>query len=264
MREIDEHRAVFASAAAMLGDPDVGVRHNAIHVVVSAARSANVLSAVPQERQAASALRADALQAISARVPVEYHPKIRASITMAAGALAVDGSVPLLIAMADDPVTYVARHAIRGLGRAGRSNPLLLATIIPYLEERLTVELDALAVENVGYVDSIVRALGHLDDRRALVAVERAGRHASFGLTVSVVAALQSFAQRSRYADLNEDATFRRGAIAAADRNRAEDLITEAAQFHSGEVGLVAERALLRLAARDSQMRGPGTAELKP
>mgnify|MGYP006431127503 FL=1 len=111
------------------------------------------------------------------------------------------GSVPLLVAMADGSDVTVARRAVQGLGRTGKSNPGLLDSIFSWPNTRLTEESGALKVRDVGYVDTIVHALGHLDDRRGLNAIERASRHADHRFGVGVVAALSGVAGRDRYTE---------------------------------------------------------------
>jgi HEAT repeat protein len=194
----------------------------------------------------------EALTLYAEMLPRENEPKIRMSIAVGISATRLPASVPLLIAMADDPEPAVAGSAIDRLGIVGSSTPALTDAILPFLVDRLAVELSDPDVSRGDGVDPVIRALGYLNDRRALDAIETAVRRERYGFKLPAIRALGEMAARNRRGPTGRSlpTDLRQYAISRADRDRAEGLLREAlTQAHEAYAHRVQE-------ALDSLVRG--------
>lgn len=254
LRDTGAYSEVMTSGASMLSSADPDARLLGISLI-SQARGPYRRSAVEAERRESLELRAQALGLLAEMLPQEDDIKVRRAIAIGASRTALPGSVPVLIAMADDPEPSVARRAVERLGGVGSANPALTPAILPFLVDRLAAELSASDVLSRRDAHVVVRALSHLNDRRALDAIETAARHESFGYQLVAIKAIRAMAGRNRRGPRGRPfpVGLRQYAINQEDRDRAEGLLREAITQAHEAYAHIAQEALDSLAREDEK-----------
>ncbi|MAF10836.1 hypothetical protein CMK11_10320 [Candidatus Poribacteria bacterium] len=181
-------RALFDAAAKMTHSTDAAARHAGLVVVVEI----GTLSG----RSRSDAMRAEAFAVVLRAAETEDDPHNLRLLAMAAHSFDERAGIPMLRGLAEARDSLAARWALEGLGHLGARHPSELEAVTPYLVTRLDAALNDMIWSNDGVAAVVVKALGRLDDRRGLPALQKAFRLYPVALARDCASAAEQMTKR--------------------------------------------------------------------
>ncbi len=223
-------RPLFDAAIKMTDSPDADTRYAGLLVVIE-------IVARPESGRF-EALRAEGFAAVKHAAETERDPRSQRVLARSAARFDDPAGIPMLRGLAEAPDSLAARWALEGLGHLGARHPSELDTVTPYLLARLEAALNDMTWRNDGTASAVVNALGQLDDRRGLPAIQKALRLYPVALARDCVRAAEQMMKRKTGRDAggtphpvtSDDVTRARGLRRAARAQERRNARPTAAQ----------------------------------